>query len=154
MKSIDKLRNRLYNSTLSSHTQHVLETLVDDVEDEFFELFDFCKRVEKVAKHRQPLDVFGVQYEAVPVDCEGIPIFPGDMMLDPAVMDEYKQVLAISRNIWVDEDGVKHRAENSQHVDCSAYSNDNYYLLQDVELQNGEVTAVRYQNTWYERVKD
>lgn len=56
--------------------------LADEIQEEIAEMNAFCERVERAAKARDELEVFGTAYMPLPLDAEGVPIHPGDDLYD------------------------------------------------------------------------
>lgn len=98
MESIDRLRKygaRFNNShdAWSGIGTEILE-FADEIECEFKELtderdllkrqwgagVDFDQRLEECADNREDVTLFGVEYTALPVDADGVPIHVGDVM--------------------------------------------------------------------------
>ena len=80
----------------------------------------FCERVEKAAKAREELEVFGTAYMPLPLDAWGEPIRPDDLMsctaFEPNEFDGKKHVFAVGYDLWVDKDGFTHVSSETLHV--------------------------------------
>ena len=59
--------------------------MTNGIESETAEMREFCERVEKAAKARDELEVFGTAYMPLPLDADGVPIRVGDKLnyIDP-----------------------------------------------------------------------
>ena len=97
MKSIDKLREYVCSAPMSSMTnvaRAIVVDMTDEIEREVKELtderdllktqweagVDFDQRLEACADKREDVTLFGVDYTALPVDADGVPIHVGDVM--------------------------------------------------------------------------
>ena len=93
MESIVKLRKYVYD-VLTKSAAYAINDMIDEVEREVKELtderdllktqweagVDFDQRLESCADKREDVTLFGVDYIALPVDADGVPIHVGDVM--------------------------------------------------------------------------
>ena len=96
MRSIDNLREyALTAASVNATTRAVLAGYIDEIEREVEELRDrgyrngredaegaveFADRLKASATNRADVTLFGVDYTALPVDADGVPIHVGDVM--------------------------------------------------------------------------
>ena len=96
MNSIDNLREyALTAASVNATTRAVLAGYVDEIEREVEELRDrdyrngmedakgaveFADRLKACADNREDVTLWGVDYTAMPVDADGVPIHVGDVM--------------------------------------------------------------------------
>ena len=95
MKSIDNLREyALTAASVNATTRAVLAGYIDSIERDVAELtderdllktqweagVDFDQRLETCADKREDVTLWGVDYTALPVDADGVPIHVGDVM--------------------------------------------------------------------------
>lgn len=52
----------------------------EDAMEETADMRDFCERLERAAKNREEIEVFGVAYIPLPLDADGVPVRVGDVM--------------------------------------------------------------------------
>ena len=57
-----------------------IEGMLDRVDAEHERTVGFCKRLEDAAAKREDVEIFGVEYTALPLDADGVPIRVGDVM--------------------------------------------------------------------------
>ena len=57
-----------------------IEGMLDRVDAEHERTVGFCKRLEDAAAKREDVEIFGVEYTALPLDADGEPIRVGDVM--------------------------------------------------------------------------
>ena len=57
-----------------------IEGMLDRVDAEHERTVGFCKRLEDAAAKREDVEIFGVEYTALPLDADGVPIHVGDVM--------------------------------------------------------------------------
>ena len=55
-----------------------IEGMLDRVDAEHERTVGFCKRLEDVAAKREDVEIFGVEYTALPLDADGVTIHVGD----------------------------------------------------------------------------
>ena len=96
MKSIDRLREYVLTApSICSTTRAILVGYIDGIEREVGEARDrdyrngredaggaaeFADRLKAVVDNREDVTLFGVDYTALPVDADGVPIHVGDVM--------------------------------------------------------------------------
>lgn len=118
IESLERLRELVNESNGYVHADAI--RFADEIEAETAEMREFCERVEKAAKARDELEVFGTAYMPLPLDAWGEPIRTDDLMactaFEPNDFDGKKQVLAVSYGLWVDKDGFEHLASETRHV--------------------------------------
>lgn len=81
IKAVDKLCEWA-NDRLDGYAHADAIRFADEIEAETAEMREFCERVEKAAKARDELEVFGTAYMPLPLDADGVPIRVGDVMVD------------------------------------------------------------------------
>ena len=57
-----------------------LEHIADRIDAEHDEVRGFCERLERAATNREDVTLWGVDYTALPVDADGVPIHAGDVL--------------------------------------------------------------------------
>lgn len=87
---------------------------------------DFAHRVEKYAKNREDLTLFGTDYVALPEDADWVPINVGD------VLDGYGKTIEVvelryGRSGWV----IVSRDGNA-YADCAAFTHHHAPTVEDV----------------------
>ena len=83
MSITDELRTGgIYRFTSNSRvfTEEELTAIADRVDAEHERTVGFCKRLEDAAAKREDVEIFGVEYTALPLDADGEPIHVGDVM--------------------------------------------------------------------------
>lgn len=55
-----------------------LTAIADRIDAEHERTVGFCKRLEDAAAKREDVEIFGVEYTALPLDADGVPIHVGD----------------------------------------------------------------------------
>ena len=62
-----------------------LSSIADAIEQEVGGMRDFCERLDDAATKREDVTLWGVDYTALPLDADGVPIHVGDVMewVDP-----------------------------------------------------------------------
>ena len=91
MSITDELREWAEDNTLKDivlttyppqHAVHgVLETLLriaDRIDAKHGQMADFCERLERAVTDREDVTLWGVDYTALPIDADGVPIHIGD----------------------------------------------------------------------------
>lgn len=125
IKAVEKLRTLPRHGTngfgaVVTANEETVEAIADEIESEAAEMQAFCERVEKAAKAREELEVFGTAYMPLPLDAWGEPIRTDDLMactaFEPNDFDGKRHVLAVSYGLWVDKDGFEHLASETRHV--------------------------------------
>jgi hypothetical protein len=75
------------------------------------EVLKFCELIKQEVDER---------YMLLPVDADGVPIRPDDLMactaLDTNGFDEKEHAMAVNRDFWVDKDGCTHIPSETRHV--------------------------------------
>ena len=116
MRSIDNLREyALTAASVNATTRAVLAGYIDAIEFEVKELtderdllktkweagVDFDQRLEACADNREDVTLFGVDYTALPVDADGVPIHVGDVMeLDSGAVEEVESMHYYGSGGW------------------------------------------------------
>ena len=59
-----------------------LLAIADRIDAEHEQVVGFCKRLEGAAANREDVEIFGVEYTALPLDADGVPIHVGDTVWD------------------------------------------------------------------------
>ena len=77
-----------------------IEGMLDRIDAEHERTVGFCKRLEDAAAKREDVEIFGVEYTALPLDADGEPIHAGD------VLDGYGKTIEVvemryGRGGWV-----------------------------------------------------
>lgn len=98
IKAVDNLREWA-NDRLDGYAHADAVRLADEIEAEAAEMKAFCERVEKAAKAREELEVFGTAYMPLPLDADGVPIRVGDVLKPPSDCDDYMP-LQVTRLIY------------------------------------------------------
>ena len=80
MDSIDRLRDWLKGRLLMGNGWNELNEIADAIEREVGEMRDFCKRLREAVKFKEDVTLWGVDYTALPLDADGVPIHVGDVM--------------------------------------------------------------------------
>lgn len=81
MNSIDNLRDYVLTApSICSTTRAILVGYIDGIEREVVDMRDFCERLDDAATKREDVTLWGVDYTALPVDADGVPIHVGDVM--------------------------------------------------------------------------
>lgn len=132
MNSIDNLRRyALTGAAVSSTTRAVLAGYVDEIEREVKALtderdllkrqweagVDFDQRLEECSDNREDVTLFGVDYTALPLDADGVPIHVGDVVAATLahggsgrwVVDRMELTRAYNQDLWqiaLDKDGA------------------------------------------------
>ena len=99
-----------HHVSLSVHCGAILD-MCDNIdaihkalEDANAEMREFCNRLEDAAKKREDVTIFCVDYTALPLDADGVPIHVGDMMHGTCPSGKYVrgEVSAIGDNkFWL-----------------------------------------------------
>ena len=133
MRSIDNLREyALTAASVNATTRAVLAGYVDEIEREVEELRDrdyrngredaegaveFADRLKVAVDKREDVTIFGVDYTALPVDADGVPIHVGDVVAATLahggsgrwVVDRMELTRAYDQDLWqiaLDKDGA------------------------------------------------
>lgn len=87
MESIKALRKYINGTTISTWTRNYIDQHIDAIEREVednarfrAEAEPFHDRLCKAAEAREDVTLWGVDYTALPVDADGVPIHVGDVM--------------------------------------------------------------------------
>ena len=79
------------------------------LEDANAEMREFCNRLEDAAKKRKDLTLYGVDYTALPLDADGVPIHVGDVVIEslpfggeskPLVVDRMELGRYDGKDVW------------------------------------------------------
>ena len=110
MRSIDNLREyALTAASICSTTRAVLAGYIDGIERDVAELtderdllktqweagVDFDQRLEACADNREDVTLWGVDYTALPVDADGVPIRIGDVMENIVCPPVHREVTGV-----------------------------------------------------------
>lgn len=71
----------------------IFEAVADRIDAEHERTVGFCKRLEDAAAKREDVEIFGVEYTALPLDADGEPIRVGDVMEGVDKYDSLKKVM-------------------------------------------------------------
>jgi len=141
MRSIDNLRDYVLTApSICSTTRAILVGYIDSIEREVKELtderdllktqweagVDFDQRLAAAAEGRIDVTLFGVDYTALPLDADGVPIHAGD------VLDGYGKTIEVvelryGRSGWV----IVSRDGNA-YADCAAFSHHYATTVEDM----------------------
>lgn len=82
-----------------------IDAEADDNERFRREAEPFCNRLREAAAERADVTLFGVDYVALPLDADGVPIHIGDVLNPPADCDDYTplQVVRLAYDGYEDE---------------------------------------------------
>ena len=90
MESIERLREYINGTTISTWTRNYIDQHIDAIEREVednarfrAEAEPFHDRLCEAAEAREDVTLWGVDYTALPVDADGEPIHVGDVMWGP-----------------------------------------------------------------------
>ena len=109
MESIDRLREYVNGTTISTWTRNYIDQHIDAIEFEVNALVDerdllkrqweagvdFDQRLEACADKREDVTLFGVDYTALPVDADGVPIHVGDVMENIVCPPVHREVTGV-----------------------------------------------------------
>ena len=97
-----------------------IEGMLDRVDAEHERTVGFCKRLEDAAAKREDVEIFGVEYTALPLDADGKYIHIGDVM-EWCDSGETLTVDGIGRDVlfyidgenaeWIPADSIRHHHE-------------------------------------------
>lgn len=83
MRSIDRLREYVKDAPASSMgemARAIVAGMADEIERDERSHRGFAERLEAAASERADVNLFGVEYTAMPADADGVPIHVGDVM--------------------------------------------------------------------------
>ena len=90
---------------------------------------DFAHRVEKYAKNREDLTLFGTDYVALPEDADWVPINVGD------VLDGYGKTIEVVEMRYGRSGWVLISRDGNGYADCAAFSHHHEPTVEDVLLE-------------------
>lgn len=84
----------------------IFEAVADRIDAEHERTVGFCKRLEDAAAKREDVEIFGVEYTALPLDADGEPIRVGDVMEGVDKYDSLKKVMGKVITVSFESDGI------------------------------------------------
>ena len=142
MRSIDNLREYVLNApSICSTTRAILVCYIDGIEREVEELRDrdyrngredakvaveFADRLKAAADKREDVTLFGVDYTALPVDADGVPIHVGD------VLDGYGKTIEVVELRYGRSGWVLISRDGNAYADCAAFTHHHAPTVEDV----------------------
>jgi len=157
MRSIDNLREyALTAASVNATTRAVLAGYVDEIEREVEELRDrdyrngredaegaveFADRLKAAVDKREDVTIFGVDYTALPLDADGVPIHVGD------VLDGYSKTIEVVELRYGRSGWVLISRDGNGYADCAAFTHHHAPTVEDVltemvakVIERGELT--------------
>ena len=142
MRSIDNLREyALTAASVNATTRAVLAGYVDEIEREVEELRDrdyrngredakgaveFADRLKAAVDKREDVTLFGVDYTALPLDADGVPIHVGD------VLDGYGKTIEVVEMRYGRSGWVLISRDGNAYADTFAFTHHHAPTVEDV----------------------
>lgn len=105
MRSSDELRE--YSNTFVPSAK--LLRIADHIDAEHEQFVSFYKRLEDATIKRKDVEIFGVEYMALPVDADGVPIRVGDVMVyAEGNTCPMKVVALVPPSVFLTDDGPRY----------------------------------------------
>lgn len=113
MSITDELRHYISDRAgqgISLACEEAIANIADCIDAEHEQAVGFCKRLEDAAANHEDVEIFGVEYTALPLGADGVPIRVGDKVLD---WDTPRLVAAVSKD----------------SICLAGYESDSYYRM-------------------------